>query len=75
MADNIHIRTILHSGKERPVSMKYSVMWAWNCSGRFREEKILVFLPAIEQRFLCYPARNIVTVPSTRSILRLKYVS
>jgi hypothetical protein len=75
MTDNLHAPTILPSGKEPPVSIKYSVVWACSCSGRFREENYLVFVPAIEQRFLCYPARNLVTVPSTRSLLRLKCVS
>jgi hypothetical protein len=75
MTDNLHTSTILPSGKEPPVSIKYSVVWAWSYSARFREEKNLVFLPAIEQRFLCYPARNLVTVPNTRSLLRLKCVS
>jgi hypothetical protein len=75
MTDNRHTPAILPSGKEPTVSIKYSVLLAWSCSGRFGEGKYLLFLPAIESRFLCYPARILVTVPSTRSLLRLKWVS
>jgi hypothetical protein len=69
MADNLHTPTILPSGKESPVSIKYAALWTWSCSGRFRAETNLVFLPAVQPRFLCYPARCLVTVPSTRFLL------
>jgi hypothetical protein len=39
MPNNLHTPTILPSGKEPPVSIKYSVVWDWSCSGRFTEEK------------------------------------
>lgn len=51
MADNLHTPTILPPGKEPHVSINYAALWAWSCSGRFREETNLVFLPAVEPDF------------------------